>query len=408
MQAEIIAIGSELTSGAKLDTNSQWLSLELAELGIAVHYHTTMADSLGAMIETMRIAVDRSDLVFVTGGLGPTLDDITRDAIAGLAGVELVLNEESLEHIRELFAKRQREMPTRNEIQAMFPAGSRPISNPRGSAPGIWMELSREGRTCQLIAMPGVPSEMKRMYQHEVRPHLPVSDRVMRRARVNCFGVGESTAEEMLGELTGRNQEPEVGITVHEATITLRINAEGATEDECLVKIKTARDEIQARLGPLVFGEEDQQLQDVVIAGLIGRGRTLACAENGTGGVLAAMLSDVTGSDECFRGGRVLPNGAALQTELGLGADLGGNSQQVAERMAEVCRELYETDYALAVTECPVYDPDDAEAEPPTTWVAVASAERTQARSLTLLGDVSFTRIRSVKMALDLLRHQLG
>ena len=265
MQAEIIAIGSELTSGAKLDTNSQWLSLELAELGIAVHYHTTMADSLGAMIETMRIAVDRSDLVFVTGGLGPTLDDITRDAIAGLAGVELVLNEESLEHIRELFAKRQREMPTRNEIQAMFPTGSRPISNPRGSAPGIWMALSREGRTCQLIAMPGVPSEMKRMYQHEVRPHLPVSDRVMRRARVNCFGVGESTAEEMLGELTGRNQEPEVGITVHEATITLRINAEGATEDECLVKIKTARDEIQARLGPLVFGEEDQQLQDVYL-----------------------------------------------------------------------------------------------------------------------------------------------
>ena len=188
------------------------------------------------------------------------------------------------------------------------------------------MELSREGRTCQLIAMPGVPSEMKRMYQHEVRPHLPVSDRVMRRARVNCFGVGESTAEEMLGELTGRNQEPEVGITVHEATITLRINAEGATEDECLAKIKTARDEIQARLGSLVFGDEDQQLQDVVIAGLIGRGRTLACAEIGTGGILAAMLSDVTRADECFRGGRVLPNGAALQTEFGLEADLGGNS----------------------------------------------------------------------------------
>ena len=408
MQAEIIAIGSELTSGAKLDTNSQWLSLELAELGIPVHYHTTMADSLDAMTETMRIAVDRSDLVFVTGGLGPTLDDITREAIAALAGVELELNEESLSHIRELFARRQREMPERNEIQAMFPVGSRPISNPRGSAPGIWREFVREGRVSQLIAMPGVPSEMKRMYKHEVRPHLPVSSRVLRRARVNCFGVGESTAEEMLGELTGRDREPEVGITVHEATITLRINAEGATEEECLAQISAARDEIQTRLGSLVFGEEDEQLQDVVIAGLARRGQTLACVEIGTGGVLATILSDVSGAEKCFHGGRVLPNAPALQGEFGLPVDLGGNSAEVAQRMAEACRELYCTDFAMAVTECPAFNPDDAEAEPPTTWVAVASADLTQTRSLTLLGDVSFTRTRTVKTVLDLLRHQLG
>lgn len=409
MKAEIVAIGTELTSGAKLDTNSQWLSLEMAELGIPVHYHTTMADSLDAMTEVLQIAAGRSDLVLVTGGLGPTRDDLTRHAMAALAGVELVLDESSLEHIRGLFARRQRPMPERNDIQAMFPVGSRPISNPRGTAPGIWMVQAREvGEPCQLVAMPGVPSEMKRMFTHEVRPHLSSTGRVIRRARVNCFGVGESAAEEMLEELTDRDHDPEIGITVHEATITLRINAEGDTEQACLEKIARAREQIHDRLGSLVFGEEDERLQDVVIAGLVERGQTLSTAEIGTGGLLAAWLSDVSGSAGCFRGGRVLAAADGLARQFDVNIPDESNTEAVATAMAVACRRMYETDFALAVAECPDYEPDDSEAIAPMTWVACAGPDGVTTRSLTLLGDVSFTRSRSAKTACDLLRHLIN
>ena len=221
MKAEIIAIGSELTSGAKLDTNSQWLSTELSEIGIPVHFHSTMADDRQTMLEVFQTAVSRSDIVLVTGGLGPTLDDLTRELIAELTGTELVLDEPSLAFIEDLFAKRGRVMAERNRIQAMFPAGSEVLTNPVGTAPGIWMEVPREGRPPSLLAaMPGVPSEMKKMYREQVLPRLPQGQRVIRRSSVHCFGQGESNIEEMLGDLTARDRNPEVGITASSATIS--------------------------------------------------------------------------------------------------------------------------------------------------------------------------------------------
>ena len=411
MKAEVVAIGSELTSGAKLDTNSQWLSLELADLGIPVAYHTTMADSLEAMTEVFRIASGRCDLVLITGGLGPTLDDITRDALAALTGVELVLDDACLAHITDLFARRNRPMPDRNRVQAMLPSGSRAIENPRGSAPGIWMECDRgDGGVCQLIAMPGVPSEMKRMFTREVKPHLVGSGQVMRRALVHCFGVGESTAEEMLGELTGRDHDPEVGITVHEATITLRINAGGSSEEQCVEKIERARHEIRERLGTLVFGEGDDSLATVAVGGLMQRQRTLATAEIGTGGVLMSWLSDVDGAAKCLVGGHVLPDAGGISRTFGVddGIDGEGNSESTARVLATACRDHYGSDYALSAAECPDFDPDDPEADAPTTWVACAGPGGVETKSLTLLGDVSFTRSRSAKTALDLLRRMLS
>ena len=157
MNAEIVAIGTELTSGQKLDTNSQWLSLQLAELGITTEFHTTVADDIEAMVQVLRHAAERADAVLITGGIGPTLDDLTRQAMADLAGVTLELDQDSLTLIDGFFRARGREMPERNRIQAMFPAGSLPLANPVGTAPGIWMELRDGIRTCLLAAMPGVP-----------------------------------------------------------------------------------------------------------------------------------------------------------------------------------------------------------------------------------------------------------
>ena len=392
MHAEIIAIGTELTTGAKLDTNSQWLSIELAAVGIPVLAHTTVADDLPAMLETLQTAARRSDVVLISGGLGPTLDDLTRQVLADLAGVELVLHEPSLQHVRDMFAKRKRVMPERNVIQAMFPAGSEPIDNPHGTAPGVWMELPRaDGACCLIAAMPGVPSEMKPMFRDRVLPRLPRSDKVIRRARVNCYGVGESACEEMLGDVTARGRDPEVGITVHEGTITLRIEAHGASESECDAKIVATKQLIHERLGKLVFGEEDEQLEDVVVRELIRRGQTVAVADEVTGGVLTQWLTAVPESERCFLGGVI--GSSAGHVEV--------HPDEHAQRLAQQTRERFGSDFSLAIA-------GSLKAEAiPRLGLALADANGIESQEHIPVADVSFARNRAAKSALDLLRLKL-
>ena len=413
MQAEIIAIGSELTTGAKLDTNSQWLSVELAAVGIPVAGHSTVADDLDDMVGILHRAVDRSDVVLLTGGLGPTLDDITRHALAKLVGRELVVDEPSLEFIKSLFARRNRRMAERNAVQAMFPEGSQPISNPRGTAPGIWMEVPRPDQPspCHLAAMPGVPSEMKRMFQNEVLPRLSGKGMVIRRARVNCFGVGESDAEAKLGELTARRREPEVGITVHEATITLRITAHGRSEQECQASIAETKALIRKRMGSLVFGEDDEELEHVVVRMLNQRKLTLATAESGTGGLLAHRLTEVDGFESCYLGGLIVPTDHAkhelLDVDNSLLANAGPVSAEVAQEMARGCRRQFGTDFAVAVTECPRFDPDDTQADAPSAFVSLAGNDLLEVNEHTLIGDPVLVKSRAAKIALNLLRLHL-
>src|SRR5262245_4318551 len=168
MRAEVISIGDELTTGQRLDTNSQWLSRELGDVGIRVLFHTTVGDDMDANLEVLRRAIDRAEIVVVTGGLGPTADDLTRDALALLSGRPLVLHQPSLEHIQRLFAQRTRSMPERNRVQAMFPQGAIPIHNPHGTAPGIEMCFESSGRQSYLFALPGVPGEMKELWVQSV------------------------------------------------------------------------------------------------------------------------------------------------------------------------------------------------------------------------------------------------
>lgn len=427
MHAEIIAVGSELTNGAKLDTNSEWLSLALAERGIPTHFHTTVADEMPAMMQVLRNAVNRSDVVLITGGLGPTLDDLTRQALAELVQKDLVLHEPSLRKIEEMFASRNRPMAERNRIQAMFPEGSEPVPNPRGTAPGIWMEVPRKGRddNCLVAAMPGVPSEMKRMYAAEIEPRLPVGPFVIRRARLNCYGIGESSAEERLGELTARGRDPDIGITVHEATITLRITAHGKTVEECAAKIETARNEIRARLGSLVFGDEDDELEHVVLRQLHATGATLATAESGTGGLLAFRLSEVGQYRGCFLGGMVAASEGELLASLEGTSDERARLQdasiphpssliphpsferrQLAEQIAAAARERFGSDFALAVLDCPDFNPDAAEVAAD-TFVALATPSRVRVESVAIFGDPAIQKSRAAKSALNLLRLDL-
>jgi len=425
MHAEIISVGTELTTGAMLDTNSQWLSLELGTIGIPVRFHTTVADNLDAMAGVLRAAAERSDLIVLTGGLGPTLDDLTRQALAALLGVELILDSKSLEFIQSIFARHMREMPERNRIQAYFPAGTEPIANPRGTAPGIWATIPRAaspGR-CLFAALPGVPHEMKRMFLKEVVPRLPGGDQVIQRARINCFGVGESKAEEMLGDLTARGRDPEVGITVHEATITLRIVAHGKSADECRTKIEATKAAIRERMGDQAFGEEDEELEHVVVRMLNERGSTFATAEIGTGGLLARRITEVAGHDRAYRGGVVAATQNVLAASLTDAVETAAASQTVGMSccgqqgettpevhrstiiaLAQKCRARLGADFAVLIGEFPAYDPEDASKEAPKSQIALVGEGLSRVVDYTFLGDQTLNKSRATKIALNLLR----
>ncbi|MBT4885604.1 MAG: damage-inducible protein CinA [Planctomycetaceae bacterium] len=320
MLAEIIAIGDELTSGQRLDTNSQWLSRELGLLGIPVRYHTTTCDTLEAGVHAFQIAARRAQVVVATGGLGPTADDLTRDVLAELSGKQLVLSEQALEVITSRFLVRHAVMPESNRRQALFPDGSCPIENPDGTAPGIAVSLPAsdgwgDGHGCVVYVLPGVPAEMRRMWDETVSIGVKKgkgSKKVLRHRRLKCFGAGESAIEEMLPGLIERGHDPTVGITAHEATITLRISAWADDQDSCMKKIFATENMIREKLGQLVYGEEDDEVEDAAGAALIAASASLATIEAGTAGRVAALFAQAAdrrqiGTEPFFRGGLVLP-----------------------------------------------------------------------------------------------------
>ncbi len=408
-KAEIIAIGSELTSGQNLDTNSQWLSRRLAELGIAVGWHTTVADDLADNVDALRIAAQRASLVIVTGGLGPTLDDLTREALARLAGVELVLHEESLAHIQQMFARRQRPMPERNRVQALFPAGSEPLPNRQGTAPGVCLRL---GSTI-IFAMPGVPSEMFAMFEDQVKPRLlplGLAGGVLVQRKINTFGAGESQIEEKLLDLTRRGHVPEVGITVQDATVSLRILAHGATLDQAQAQIAPVEATIRQRLGDFVFGADDDELQQAVLHLLAMKKRSLATAESITGGLVAQRLTQVPGASEWFRGGVVSYDSRVKVALLNVPAALierhSAVSAEVAESMAVGCRKKLGSD--LAVSTVGYAGPTAAPDQPVgLVFAALAWDGGVRSQQFNWGGTRLAIQNRTAKLALNLVRLHL-
>jgi nicotinamide-nucleotide amidase len=410
MKAEIISIGSELTSGQNLDSNSQWLSRRLAEIGIAVGWHTTVADDLDDNVEVFRIACRRAGLVLVTGGLGPTQDDLTREALARLAGVELRSHAESLERIRKMFADRGRTMPERNRVQALVPDGAEIVPNDHGTAPGVWMRL---GETT-VVAMPGVPSEMHAMYEERIKARLErsgLTQGVLIERKLNCFGAGESAVEQRLLDLTRRGHVPEVGITVNDATISLRILARAATSDDARAQIEPIERSIRERLGALVFGADEDDLQHVVVQLLARRRRTLATAEGVTSGLVARRLGEVSGASRWFRGGLVCYDNAAKTELLGLQRALvdehGAVSASAAESMAVGCRALLRAD--IAVSTVGVAGPDGLGPDRPAglVYTAVAWDGGCTSQQFSWLGTRTQVQSRTANLALNQVRLHL-
>lgn len=341
MRAEILSIGSELVSGQSLDTNSRWLSQQLGAIGIPVAFHTMLGDELDDHLLAFGAACDRAELVIMTGGLGPTQDDLVREALARCAGVPLEEDPASLAAIAAMFARRNRPMADRNRVQALFPRGAEPLPNPIGTAPGVWMTIGR----ATIAALPGVPSEMTRMFHDEVVPRLKAlgyEGRFIVHRKINLFGKGESDIEAQAMDLTARGRVPEVGITASDATISFRITGVGTTEAEALGATQPTAKLIHERFGSLVVGEGSEDVPQALAAQLARASATLATAESCTGGLIAHLLTAIPGISSYYLGGAVTYSNESKTELVGVATDLiaahGAVSPEVAAAMAEGAR----------------------------------------------------------------------
>jgi nicotinamide-nucleotide amidase len=349
-------------------------------------YHTTVADSLEANVEVFRHAAQRADLVIATGGLGPTADDLTRDAIAAVAGVPLEFNAAAMAYIESLFARRKRTMPERNRVQAMFPAGSRVIHNPAGTAPGIDIDIPRpDGSRSRIFALPGVPAEMFEMWEQTVAPAIAAligKPRVIRHKQIKCFGVGESDLEQMLPDMIRRGRDPQVGITVSGATITLRITASGDTPDACYAAMQPTIDTIHQCLGDLIFGYEEDELENVVARLLREQKKTLLVDEWATCGLISHWLAQCDSAD-VFKMGFIHTN-----------TDWWRDSGEL---------KTSNVDFHLVVGPAP------PPARPGNVVIIVSGAGPNIRKEFPFIGHPEILRPRAAKQALNLLRlHLLG
>ena len=412
LRAEIISIGDELTSGQRLDTNSRWLSEQLGNLGVKAVFHTTVGDSMSDNVDAFRTAARRVDIVVATGGLGPTADDLTREAMAEAFHSPLELRPEALEHIESLFARRKRPMPERNRSQAMFPVGARTIDNPHGTAPGIDLVVANamQGGSgeCRLFSLPGVPAEMMQMYAAVVEPRLVQEMGVgAKRWYFHClkvFGIGESDVEKQLPDLIRRDRDPIVGITVSKATITLRIAALCANQSEFQAKIQPTIEEIQSQLGLLVFGQGEIDIDEATHRLLLEKNVSLGVVEVGSGAWIQHGLAKLT-----------QPGEQGLQTSLwlpSLEATPNANAAIARELSlaAERFREQHDLDLCLAAGVYPTWEAVSSSATLPSSDFSFSLARRgkeTKCTTVSLGAHPEVLYYRLAKAGLNFLRLEL-
>jgi nicotinamide-nucleotide amidase len=356
------------------------------------------------------VGAARSDLILVTGGLGPTRDDITRQVIAEFCGVPLELDEPSLAHIRDLFARRRVPMPENNKIQAMIPKGAAIVSNPRGTAAGFAIKAGK----AEIISLPGVPSEMKAMFEGWVLPHLAqrTGPRGVKITRLlHAFGMAESAVGEKIHHLMAPGRNPNVGTMVHEGIITVRINASGDTPEEASRLLGATEGEVRRILGDVIFGADGEEMEHAVARLLKERKLTVAVAESCTGGLVGHKLTNVPGISEWFLEGVVAYSNRAKTDLLGVPQDMvaavGAVSAEVAAAMASGIRRRSGADVALGLTG--IAGPTGGTPEKPVGLVFVALAKNSglETRELRLVGTRAMIKDRAAKSGLNMLRLSL-
>jgi nicotinamide-nucleotide amidase len=406
-RAEIVTIGTEMLLGDLVDTNTAWISQRLAALGVGIYRHTTVGDNPERIVTALREAASRSDLVVTTGGLGPTSDDLTNACLSTLTGREMVEYREAREHVDRMFAKFGREPTANNYKQALFPEGTELIPNPVGTAMGALVEWNGT----LFATLPGVPTEMKSMFEATLDPLIRArSDGSIVSKTLHFAGIGESALAEKVQEFLDAT-DPTVAPLAGQGKVRLRITTRAATESEAQEKIAPVEKEVIARLSEYYFGEDDETLEGAVGRLLEERGATLALAESCTGGLLAKRLTDMPGSSAYFIEGLVTYSNESKERLLGVPHDLivehGAVSEPVARAMAEGARTVSGADYGLSVTG--IAGPDGGTEEKPVglVFVGISDQEGTFAEKLDLTAwarSRDSIRERSANRAFDLLR----
>ncbi|MBC7327245.1 competence/damage-inducible protein A [bacterium] len=408
MKAEILSIGSEILSGRTIDTNSAYLGRVLQECGIILLRKSAVVDSLEEIAQALKESLSRADIVITVGGLGPTSDDLTREAISEVMQAPLVLKEELAERIRELFKRRGVRMPEINLKQAYLPEGALPLENNVGTAPGFVLE--KNGKI--IVALPGPPSELISMVDNFLKPFLKKKNpkEVILYRTLKVVGRPESYVEEALQDLMAPQGNPSLAPFAKTAEIHLVITARG-DEETARKLVEDMERKVRERLGEDIFGVDDEELEEVVGRMLRERGLTLAVAESCTGGLLGYRITKISGSSDYFLGGVISYANEVKRDVLGVNEEdlkeYGAVSEQVARQMAEGARRVIKADLGVGITG--IAGPTGGTPEKPVglVYIALATPNETICQRNVFPGDREMVRWRSSQTALDMVRRWL-
>lgn len=405
MVAEILAVGTELLMGQIANTNAQYISKRLAELGMNVYFHSVVGDNPARLEETLKKSLIRSDIVITTGGLGPTKDDLTKETIAKTMKRNLVFHAEILEQIRDFFMKKHRQMVANNEKQAYLPENSIMIPNPNGTAPGCIIE--ENGKT--VIMLPGPPKEMQPMFDQTVFAFLRQKTGLVLVSRMlKVFGIGESELETRLMDLIDNQDNPTIAPYVSQGEVTVRVTARCATKEEASRLLTPVVQEIEARLGAMVYAEDGECLEQIVFNLLRKNALVMATAESCTGGLLAEKITNLSGASEVFQRGYITYANKAKVEDLGVSEDtlntFGAVSRETALEMVQGLQKKTGVSVGAAITG--IAGPDGGSAEKPVglVYIAVTVRDKTACKAFELMGNRERIRSDACMRALDMIR----
>jgi len=406
MKAEIIIIGDEILYGQTIDTNSAFIAEKLGELGVEVNYKTAVGDEVKKIVEAVHLAQRRVDLTITTGGLGPTSDDLTVKAIAKAFKRTLIFHPEILKKIEARFKTRGIEMPKINQNQALIPQGAKTLENPLGSAPGILIEEDKK----IFIALPGVPKEMKAMLEQEVIPRLKTKigkTKIVHR-KIRTTGIIESKLYEKIKDLLKDLIEIKVAFLPGYQGVDLRLTANLKTSSKSKDALTQLEEKIKERIGEFIYGYDEQTLEEMVGKILKEKGKTLSVAESCTGGLVAAKITNISGSSDYFERGVVSYSNQAKMEILGVPRDLlekyGAVSPEMALAMAQGVRRISKTDLGLSVTG--IAGPTGGTKEKPVglIYIGLADAQKSWVEKFLFGQDRMINRERAAQAALNMVR----
>ena len=408
MNAEIIAIGSELLTPDRIDTNSLWLTEKLNAIGIAVRLKTIVGDADLRLEEAVRDAIRRSEVVISTGGLGPTEDDITRKVFARVLGRPLVLDDEILEDIRNKFRRMGAAMTSNNERQALVLRDAEVLPNSRGTAPGLLIQHER----ALIVLLPGPPREMKPMFGEQILPRLEKLSHGIRICKrvMKTTGLGESALDQKIAPIYGQYSNPSTTILAKPGEVEIHLTAKSDTTAAAVALLDELAEKIEDELFPSIYSHRGESLEEVVGLGLTVKGYTIATAESCTGGLIAKRITDVPGSSEYFLEGLVTYSNAAKTRLLGVPEELiaehGAVSAEVAEAMATGVKAV--SGATIGVSTTGIAGPGGATDEKPVglVYIAIADDVQVEAKPYNLFGSRQEIRERASQIALDLVRRR--